>query len=85
MDSYQLEMQVIVTYNSFTVFTLPVLDSSSMASYASSETVVKGTLSSPSGPSRKAATTGLFRSRCHKNLPCLRSRVTIWPLLVVVK
>lgn len=67
------------------VLTLPVLDSSIIDSKASSETVVKGTLNKPSEPSKNAATTGLVKSRFHKNLPFFLSKVTTLPLVVVVK
>lgn len=52
---------------------------------APSDTVVNGTLNSPSGPSTKTATTGLFKSFCHINVPDSRSSVTVRPLPLPVK
>lgn len=52
---------------------------------APSETVVNGTLSKPSGPSTKTATTGLLKSFCHINVPDSRSKVTDKPLLLPEK
>lgn len=52
---------------------------------ASSDTVVNGTLSKPSGPRRKTATTGLDKSFCHMNVPDSRPSVTVNPLLLPEK
>lgn len=46
----------------------------------SSETVVNGTLNKPSGLIRNVATTGLLNCLSHKNVPFLRSNVTVMPL-----
>lgn len=74
-----------VTYNNLMSFCWPSLAYSMILFNAPSETVVNGTLSRPSGPSTKTATTGLFRSFCHINVPDSRSSVTVSPLPLPVK
>lgn len=73
------------TYNKFILSRWPSLADSMILFRTSSDTVVNGTLSNPSGPSRKTATTGLVKSFCHIRLPVSRSNVTVNPLLLPEK
>lgn len=76
---------LMTTHNNFILFCCPSRAYSTILFKAPSDTVVNGTLNSPSELSRNTAITGLSKSFCHINVPPFRSNVTVSPLLLPQK